>query len=378
MEDVWIKIGFMIIIGALIGGFTNLLAIRMLFRPYKAIHVFGKRLPFTPGLIPKRQEELASQLGKLVVEHLITPESIERKVLNGTAQQNLTRFLQREARNFLASEQSLDEILKEYGLEDTAKSLESNVQQYVLARYDAWMDKNRDKSLDELLPSQLQGKAAESIPAVSQFIVSKGTEYFNSPAGKARLEIMIDDFFKERGKMMNLIQMFLGNEKIIDKIHPEIIKFLQQPRTSELLTVLIQKEWENITKWKLKRFEQAIGSDSIKESLTAVIPEFIPVSSFMNQPIGDWAVRFADPLAEKGIPAAVEKLIAYMITHIQPMFKKLRLEEIVEEQVASYSVVRLEQMVISITKKELSMITYLGALLGGIIGLFQGFVMLLL
>ncbi|MDQ7860150.1 hypothetical protein RCO48_01095 [Peribacillus frigoritolerans] len=32
-------------------------------------------------------------------------------------------------------------------------------------------------------------------------------------------------FFKERGKLINLIQMFIGNEKLIDKIQPEIIKF---------------------------------------------------------------------------------------------------------------------------------------------------------
>ncbi|NCT39427.1 DUF445 family protein [Bacillus sp. EB93] len=63
------------VVGAVIGGFTNLLAIRMLFRPYKPIHIFGKQLPLTPGLIPKRQDELAKQLGKLVVDHLITPES---------------------------------------------------------------------------------------------------------------------------------------------------------------------------------------------------------------------------------------------------------------------------------------------------------------
>lgn len=44
----------MISIGALIGGVTNLLAIRMLFRPYDAKY-FGKwRIPFTPCLIPKQ------------------------------------------------------------------------------------------------------------------------------------------------------------------------------------------------------------------------------------------------------------------------------------------------------------------------------------
>ncbi|MGE1100497.1 DUF445 family protein [Peribacillus simplex] len=52
--------------------------------------------------------------------------------------------------------------------------------------------------------------------------------------------------------------------------------------------------------------------------------------------------------------------------------------DIVEEQVSSFSVSRLEEMVVYITNTKLSMITYLGALLGGIIGLFQGFVTVLI
>ena len=49
---------------------------KMLFRPHRPIY-FGKfQVPFTPGLIPKRRDELAVQLGKMVVEHLLTPEGI--------------------------------------------------------------------------------------------------------------------------------------------------------------------------------------------------------------------------------------------------------------------------------------------------------------
>ncbi|WP_081395556.1 DUF445 family protein [Peribacillus simplex] len=50
----------------------------------------------------------------------------------------------------------------------------------------------------------------------------------------------------------------------------------------------------------------------------------------------------------------------------------------VEEQVSSFSVSRLEEMVDYITNEKLSVITYLGALLGGINGLFQGFVIVLI
>ncbi|MCL6616572.1 MAG: DUF445 family protein, partial [Anoxybacillus ayderensis] len=42
---------FMIAVGALIGGMTNSLAIKMLFRPYRPMYIAGRRIPFTPGLI---------------------------------------------------------------------------------------------------------------------------------------------------------------------------------------------------------------------------------------------------------------------------------------------------------------------------------------
>ena len=45
----------------------------MLFRPHRPIYIGKFQVPFTPGLIPKRRDELAVQLGKMVVEHLLTP-----------------------------------------------------------------------------------------------------------------------------------------------------------------------------------------------------------------------------------------------------------------------------------------------------------------
>ena len=85
MDWVWLLV-FMVVIGAAIGGFTNFLAIRMLFRPYRPIMIGRWQLPFTPGLIPKRHDELATQIGKLVVEHLVTPESIRKKLTRGKIQ----------------------------------------------------------------------------------------------------------------------------------------------------------------------------------------------------------------------------------------------------------------------------------------------------
>ena len=43
------------LIGAVIGYFTNYLAVKMLFRPRREIKIGSKTLPFTPGVIPKRK-----------------------------------------------------------------------------------------------------------------------------------------------------------------------------------------------------------------------------------------------------------------------------------------------------------------------------------
>ena len=41
------------LVGALIGFITNVLAIKMLFRPLRPHYLFGLRIPFTPGILPR-------------------------------------------------------------------------------------------------------------------------------------------------------------------------------------------------------------------------------------------------------------------------------------------------------------------------------------
>lgn len=70
------------VVGGVIGYFTNLIAVKMLFYPHKPIILFGKRLPFTPGVIPKGQPRIAKAIGKAVAENLITKEDLEKKLLS--------------------------------------------------------------------------------------------------------------------------------------------------------------------------------------------------------------------------------------------------------------------------------------------------------
>ncbi|MFO7830944.1 MAG: DUF445 family protein [Desulfuromonadaceae bacterium] len=66
------------LLGALIGYVTNYIAIRMLFRPLRAWHLFGIRIPMTPGIIPARRGDLARKMGHMVGEHLLTSGDVGR------------------------------------------------------------------------------------------------------------------------------------------------------------------------------------------------------------------------------------------------------------------------------------------------------------
>jgi uncharacterized membrane protein YheB (UPF0754 family) len=68
------------LIGAIIGYVTNALAIKMLFRPLKELRVWGRRLPFTPGILPRRRHELAENIGRMVERELLTPEIVRGRL----------------------------------------------------------------------------------------------------------------------------------------------------------------------------------------------------------------------------------------------------------------------------------------------------------
>jgi uncharacterized membrane protein YheB (UPF0754 family) len=64
------------IIGAIIGAVTNQIAIKMLFRPYRAIRLGSWRLPFTPGLIPSQRGVIASNIADTFEAQLLSGEEI--------------------------------------------------------------------------------------------------------------------------------------------------------------------------------------------------------------------------------------------------------------------------------------------------------------
>ena len=75
------------LVGGVIGYITNDLAIRMLFRPRKAVFIGRFHVPFTPGLIPAQQGRIAQSIGGVISGQLLNEETLRRTLLSeGTIQ----------------------------------------------------------------------------------------------------------------------------------------------------------------------------------------------------------------------------------------------------------------------------------------------------
>ena len=68
------------LVGAIIGYFTNWLAIKMLFRPLKPVYIGKLKLPFTPGILPRERRRLTDSVGETVSRELLTTEVFKSRL----------------------------------------------------------------------------------------------------------------------------------------------------------------------------------------------------------------------------------------------------------------------------------------------------------
>ncbi len=66
----WIAIP---LLGCIIGYITNMLAVKMIFRPIKPVNILGFKLQ---GLIGRRQQDLAKNIGRVVGSHLVEHKDV--------------------------------------------------------------------------------------------------------------------------------------------------------------------------------------------------------------------------------------------------------------------------------------------------------------
>ena len=106
------------LLGGVIGYITNDLAIKMLFRPRKAIYIGKFHVPFTPGLIPSQQGRIASSIGDVISTQLLNEETLRQTLLS----EKTIGGLQDKARAFLRTlskdERRVSDLLRKPEIQD--------------------------------------------------------------------------------------------------------------------------------------------------------------------------------------------------------------------------------------------------------------------
>lgn len=96
----FITILILTIVGGLIGWITNILAIKLLFRPINPIRIPILNIEIL-GLIPKRKNEIAANIGEVISKELLSVDDILDKALKNSDKENFNSYIIDKIKNIL-------------------------------------------------------------------------------------------------------------------------------------------------------------------------------------------------------------------------------------------------------------------------------------
>ncbi|RUM43441.1 MAG: DUF445 domain-containing protein [Desulfurobacterium sp.] len=369
--------------GALIGYFTNYVAIKMLFRPLKPYYIFGWKVPFTPGLIPSKREKLAEAIAKVVRENLLTEEVI-RKRLN---EEEIKRSLKSLAGRFidellLNGDVYVGEFLERIGDEELGNLVDFElVEEKVERAVEGILNRINGKSLEELLPSSLKKRFWSFIDEKTEEIASQLLNLSQSPEFKSLVyhsirrgverfkalvpvisDRMVDNISEKISlQVLRIVEEVAGSEELRFKVSKfvwaELQRLLSRPLdlSGEELKVTVREAVESLLySLKGKRFSEVVNE--------AFITELFSVGKELLE-------RRKDYLSE----IVAEKLLRIIELELPVILESVDVESIVRERVNSLPIEEVEGIVLKLISEELRYITFFGGVLGFFIGLSQLF-----
>ena len=286
------------LIGAVIGYATNWVAVKMLFRSRKEICVFGRRLPFTPGVIPRGKARLARAIGRAVEEQLLTAEVLKEVLLSSEKKERLrsevSAFLEKERKSEESLRQAAQRLLPEEQIDDFVESAEETVTDMVY-------DKVLQMNVGEIIADKVMESAREKLK---------------------------DSMFG----------MMLGGS---------------------VLEPIVRQVEEKINAYVAEYGRGVIEQMVLEES-----------EKLQAKTVGETVCRVEEYGVD--IPSVVLAQYETMVSEKLPqILGSLHLSAVVEERINAMEVEQVEELMLSIMKKELSAVVNLGALIGLILGLIN-------
>lgn len=88
------------LVGGIIGWITNVLAIKLMFRPINPIKIPILNIEII-GLIPKRKKEIAKNIGEVVSKELLSVDDIINSSINESDKEDLNNYIKDKIRNLV-------------------------------------------------------------------------------------------------------------------------------------------------------------------------------------------------------------------------------------------------------------------------------------
>jgi uncharacterized membrane protein YheB (UPF0754 family) len=388
-------------VGGIIGYFTNDIAIKMLFRPYKAVYVGGRRLPFTPGLIPSNQEKLAKRISDTIMGSLLTPEEL----------QNLARKLLQTERMEMAIVWLLKLALEQVqGLnqEKTAKIVANILRDLlgqslprmlkVLARREDFLEVQLNQLFDQvLLELQLTEVQAEQLSSwllqavlppdvlrqtIVDFLTDRNIKIIDEGFREKTSGTywVVANLFGVRNALTRLRTYCLDEREMSNARIEELIRALSiRERVQEWLQNLSMQNLPVSTVRQLRKtlrdsirvYLQDSGSDMIQglsesidwENIASILLNRLRTSEVVTSSLVPVSQELA-LVIERYLERDLEAIVAQAI----PI---LNIDQVIINRVRATSPKELELAIQGIVKSELQAIVNLGGILGIAIGAFQ-------
>ncbi len=369
--EFFILITIMAIIGSLIGGLTNHLAITMLFKPYAPKYLFGMRLPFTPGVIPRRREEASTKLGNIIMGHLLTPEVFIEKLQSDNTKSFLTLFVDQQLETMEREKWSISYVLERIHpslSEKILTSLNEEMRNYVIN----YGDSIYDAKIDALIPSDARQNIDQYVADAHEMMISKVRSYVTSDDGYQDIYTMIDEFIENRGRLANSIKLFFTKDSLTTRAQNEFVKLLDQPKMSNILQGFIVKEYDALKDRQVGSFISEQDKTRMLSGIGDYLEVQLDLESKLNIPISDINPALFNSFKEKGKERLIDNLVIYMSKNLVKILDKLELAKVIKYQIDHFELSKIEELVMDVSRKELRMIALLGFVLGGMIGIVQG------
>jgi uncharacterized membrane protein YheB (UPF0754 family) len=395
------------ITGGIIGYYTNDLAIKMLFRPYRAVKIGEMVLPFTPGLIPRNQERLAQRVSNAIMSSLLTPDEMHKvaqRLLQTERMQSAIQWILALALKQVRAdtEQKTAKILANILRDFVGQSLPRVIT--VLARQDDFLKVQFDRIFDQiLLDYHLDDDQATQL---ADWIMNDAL-----PSNALRLGLInfltdrniaiLDEGLREKTSgTFWVVANLLGAKHTLERLRAFCIEEKEacnariqdlvlslgiQQRLGEWLGSLSLQSLPDATLLQLRQnFRESVRvylqtkgetvlqklSDTVNWEETATVILGRLQSSEAVLASLDMVSQELALILERYLEEDLEKLVEQAI----PI---LNLDRVIMERVKATAPEALEDAIQGIVKSELQAIVNLGGILGLAIGLFQSALLLI-